>query len=112
MKWTRWAESLSIYVIMVAALGAGLAAAFGRELEAGRSPTRLWWIRRLLILPLLAIATAAASDTFGFNRTLSAFTAAMMALGGYDVLGVIEARWRKRLPVEAEAATDEADGPA
>jgi ABC-type Na+ efflux pump permease subunit len=109
MKWPRLAESLSIYGIMIAALGAGLAAAYGRELEAGRSPNRLWWLRRLLILPLLAITTAAASDTFALNRTLSAFTAAMMALGGYDVLGLIEARWRRRLPVKAEARTDEPD---
>lgn len=108
MRWPRGLEAYSIYAVILAALGAGLAASYGRELEAGRTPDRLWWLRRLLILPMLAIAAAAATDAFGLSRTLSAFTAAMLSLGGYDVLRLLEARWRNRVhlaPPEQEGSS-------
>ena len=98
MRWLRLLEQHAIYLVIAFALGAGLVAAYGRELEKGRSPDRLWWVRRLLILPILAITASAMTDMFAMNRNMSAFTAAMLSLGGYDVLRLIEARWRQRLP--------------
>ncbi len=97
MKWPRWIEVLSTHGIILLAMLAGLAASYGRELDARRKPGRRWWVRRLLVLPLLAITAAAASETFALSRTLSAFTAAMLSLGSYDVLRLIEARWRARI---------------
>ena len=102
MKWERWLEQYAIYPIILIALCAGLAAAYGRELENGRSPNRLWWARRLLILPLLAITATAATDQFGLNASATAFSAAMLSLGGYDVVRLVEARWKKRVLAAAE----------
>jgi len=85
------------------ALAAGLAAAYGRELQAGRSPERSWWIARLLLLPLLAIGATAASEAFSLSGSTTAFTAAMLSLGGYDCLRLIEAHWRARLAAIARA---------
>jgi hypothetical protein len=97
MKWLRALEGYALYPIIIAALGAGLAAAYGRELEQGRTPDRPWWLRRLLIMPVLAITAAAITQGFGLSHTLGAFTAAMLSLGGYDLLRLIEDRWRARL---------------
>lgn len=99
MSGLQWLESHGPYVLMLAALSAGIAAAFGRELEAGRRPNRGWWVRRLLILPVLAIAATAAADLFDLQPSVAAFTAAMLSLGGYDVLCMIESRWKSRLQV-------------
>lgn len=84
-------------LVIAAALAAGTAASYGRELEADRHPGRQWWIRRLLITPLLIIAATAATELFGLTRTGSAFTAAMLSIGGYDVIKLIEARWLRRV---------------
>jgi hypothetical protein len=97
MRWWRWLADGALYLTIGAALAAGLAASYGRELEAQRRPDRGWWIRRLLILPVLAIAASAATDMFSLQPSLAAFTAAMLSLGGYDVLRLIEARWRHKL---------------
>jgi hypothetical protein len=85
------------YFVIAAALAAGIAASYGRELEAGRHPNREWWIRRLLITPLLVIAATAATELFGLSRSGSAFTAAMLSIGGYDVIKLIESRWLRRV---------------
>lgn len=97
MKWLRSFEALTVYLVIVGALVAGLAASYGRELEAGRWPDRKWWLRRLLIMPILAIAATTATELFGFSTSLAAFCAAMLSLGGYDVLNLIELRWKQRL---------------
>ncbi len=55
MKVLRWLEEGASYFIIAVALGAGLAASYGRELEAQRQPDRSWWIRRFLIMPILAV---------------------------------------------------------
>lgn len=101
MKWLPVLEEYALYPIIIVALGAGLAAAYGRELEQGRTPDRPWWLRRLLIMPVLAITAAAATQGLGLSHTLGAFTAAMLSLGGYDLLRLIEARWRSRMLAEA-----------
>jgi hypothetical protein len=93
----RWLESGAIYLVILMALAAGLAASYGRELEAQRQPDRRWWLRRILIMPLLAIAATAATDVFGLSRSFAAFTAAMLSLGGYDAIRFLEARWRDRI---------------
>jgi hypothetical protein len=85
------------YLVIGAALAAGIAASYGRELEAGRQPNGQWWIRRLLITPLLVIAATAATELFGLSRSGTAFTAAMLSIGGYDVVKLIEARWLRRI---------------
>ena len=106
MKVVRWLEGGALYLLIALALVAGLAASYGRELEAERQPDRGWWLRRLLILPLLAIAATAATDLFDLQPSVAAFSAAMMSLGGYDVLRLLETRWRQRLqttPVQEEA---------
>lgn len=96
MKVVRWIESGMIYLVIGAALAAGLAASYGRELERAHRPDRGWWIRRALLMPLLAIAATAATDAFNLATSTAAFTAAMLSLGGYDALRFIEARWRRR----------------
>ncbi|HEX8482004.1 MAG TPA: hypothetical protein VF650_08890 [Allosphingosinicella sp.] len=95
-----WAD----YLVIAAALAAGIAASYGRELEATRKPERDWWIRRLLITPLLVIAATAAAELFSLSRTGAAFTAAMLSIGGYDVLKLIERRWLRRMGLEGEEA--------
>ena len=112
MNFWRWLESGAIYLVILMALAAGLAASYGRELEAHRQPDRRWWIRRLLIMPLLAIAATAATDAFGLSRSFAAFTAAMLSLGGYDALRLLETKWRERIgegvrPGQVQPASDE-----
>jgi len=110
---SRWRlpEGGMIYAVILASLIAGLAAAYGRELEGGRSPDRGWWLRRLLILPMLAIAAAAAIDLLSLSPTVAAFSAAMLSLGGYDVLRLLEARWLQRLALAADDGANEAEVP-
>jgi hypothetical protein len=104
-----WSEALATLCLVTVALGAGLAAAYGRELQAGRSPDRSWWVARLLLLPLLAIGAAAASETFQLSRSTTAFVAAMLSLGGYDCLRLIEAHWRSRVLAIAQAKLGQTD---
>lgn len=91
-----WFDRAVEYAIIVVALGAGLAASYGREREAERKPDRHWWLNRVLILPVLAITSSAATEAFSLSKSMAAFTAAMLALGGYDALCLIEAKWRAR----------------
>ena len=97
MTWMEFLADGATYLVIAAALAAGIAASYGRELEANRSPDRQWWIRRLLITPLLVIAATAATELFGLSKSGAAFTAAMLSIGGYDVLKLIEARWLRRV---------------
>jgi hypothetical protein len=97
MNWMTFLEDGATYIVITAALAAGIAAAYGRELEANRRPDRNWWIRRLLIIPLLVIAATAATELFGLSKSGAAFTAAMLSIGGYDVIRLIEARWLRRV---------------
>lgn len=106
--WDRlagWGDAVATLGIVGFALGAGLAAAYGRELQAGRIPERSWWIARLLLLPLLAIGATAASEAFDLASSTTAFTAAMLSLGGYDCLRLIEGHWRARLAALSNAST-------
>lgn len=96
-KLLSWAQGFEALLFVCVALGAGLAAAYGRELQSGRSPNRLSWIARLLLLPMLAIGASAASEAFAMSRNATAFTAAMLSLGGYDCLRLMEAQWKGRL---------------
>ncbi|HEX8468328.1 MAG TPA: hypothetical protein VF620_11040 [Allosphingosinicella sp.] len=97
MTWTELLAEGGNYLVIAAALAAGIAASYGRELEAGRRPMGEWWIRRLLITPLLVIAATAATELFGLSKSGAAFTAAMLSIGGYDVVKLIEARWLRRV---------------
>lgn len=106
MRDTRWFDSAAIYIVILGALGAGLAAAYGRELEANRAPDRNWWLRRLLIIPLLAIAATAATEAFRLPGSLAAFSAAMLSLGGYDALRLVETRWKQRIEAVARAGQE------
>jgi hypothetical protein len=92
--------------IMCGALLAGIAASYGRELEAHRRPDRAWWIRRLLILPMLAIIACAAMDLFQLSPSLAAFSAAMLSMGGYDIIRLIERRWLSRLQLDPHRPVD------
>jgi hypothetical protein len=111
MKWLRWLEAGIPFFVILGALASGLAASYGRELEASRHPDRNWWIRRLLIMPLLAIAATTATDLFDLSTSTAAFTAAMLSLGGYDVLRLIEAKWRHRLAMSADSSAAPERGP-
>lgn len=84
-------------LLILAALTAGVAAAYGRELQAGRNPSFRWGASRLLLFPILVIGSAAIRDLFALPPSMTALTAAMLALGGYDGLRWLEDRWRKRL---------------
>jgi len=97
MNWMDFLAEGATYLVIAAALAAGIAASYGRELEAGRRPDGQWWIRRLLITPLLVIAATAATELFGLSKSGAAFTAAMLSIGGYDVIKLIEARWLRRV---------------
>ncbi len=110
---SRWRlpEVGMIYFVIIASMLAGLAAAYGRELEGGRSPDRGWWLRRLLILPMLAISAAAVIDLLDLSPTIAAFSAAMLSLGGYDVLRLLEARWLQRLALIQGPESGEAEAP-
>lgn len=94
---SNWSDEIEAVLVVVVALGAGLAAAYGREIQAGRNPARSWWIARLLLLPILAIGAGAASEAFSMSRNATAFTAAMLSMGGYDCLRFLEAYWRTRV---------------
>lgn len=102
MTWALFLEGAAPYLVIAVALAAGVAASYGRELEAKRRPDRSWWIRRLLIIPLLVIAATAATDLFALSKSASAFTAAMLAIGGYDAIKLIESRWLRRVGLTAE----------
>jgi hypothetical protein len=97
MSWMDFLADGATYLVIAAALAAGIAASYGRELEAKRRPDRDWWIRRLLITPLLVIAATAATELFGLSKSGAAFTAAMLSIGGYDVIKLIESRWLRRV---------------
>jgi hypothetical protein len=97
MTWLAVLAAGADHLVIAAALAAGIAASYGRELEASRHPDGNWWLRRLLITPLLVIAATAATDLFGLSKSGAAFTAAMLSIGGYDVIKLIEARWLKRM---------------
>jgi hypothetical protein len=97
MKLIDWLQAGALYLVIAAALIAGLAASYGRELEARRNPDRSWWVRRLLIMPILAIAAAAAAEMLKLSSSMAAFATAMLSLGGYDALCMIERKWLRRL---------------
>lgn len=97
MSWVEFLADGANYLVIAAALAAGIAASYGRELEAHRRPNGEWWIRRLLITPLLVIAATAATELFGLSKSGAAFTAAMLSIGGYDVIKLIESRWLRRV---------------
>lgn len=99
-----WADALATAGLIGVALGAGIAAAYGREIQAGRSPGRPWWAARILLLPLLAIGATAASEMLGLSRSTTAVTAAMLSLGGYDCLRMIEVHWQRRLAALTKVA--------
>ena len=84
-------------LLILAALTAGVAAAYGRELQAGRNPGFRWWASRLLLFPILVIGSSAIRDLLALPPSMTALTAAMLALGGYDGLRWLEDRWRARL---------------
>ena len=110
MKWMEFLADGSTCVVIAAALAAGIAASYGRELEAGRYPNGQWWIRRLLITPLLVIAATAATELFGLSKSAAAFTAAMLSIGGYDLIKLIEAHWLRRVGlVDGESSSPPAD---
>lgn len=97
MTWIDFPAAAATYLVIAAALAAGTAASYGRELEGGRRPSGEWWVRRLLITPLLVISATAATELFGLSKSGAAFTAAMLSIGGYDVIKLIEARWLRRV---------------
>ena len=105
-----WLGESANYLAILVALAAGLAASYGRELEAGRRPDRGWWLRRLLVMPLLAIAATAATDLLGLRASTAAFTAAMLSLGGYDALCLLETKWRRAVDAVASRSQRGAGG--
>jgi hypothetical protein len=110
MPW-GWFPDVATYLLIIGALCAGLAASYGREREANRTPTRQWWVNRVLILPLLAIAATAATEAFSLSPSVAAFSAAMLSLGGYDALCLLETRWKTRLKAVPEPAEGCGDAP-
>jgi hypothetical protein len=114
MNWIGFLADGTTYLVIAGALAAGIAASYGRELEAGRHPDGGWWIRRLLITPLLVIAATAATELFGLSKSGAAFTAAMLSIGGYDVIKLVESRWLRRMGLvdgDARSPTPEQDNP-
>ena len=89
--------TLAPRVVAVAALVAGLAAAYGRELNAGGQPGWRWWLCRLLLLPCVAIAAITAEEVLSLSTNVTAFTITMLVLGGYDALRFVEQQWRLRV---------------
>ena len=96
--------------VISASLMAGLAAAYGRELQARRQVDRSWWIARALLLPMLAICALSASAILQLSQTMTASASAMLALGGYDGLRLIEARWQARVLGEQRSTNTGSEG--
>lgn len=110
MTGLSWPEASTQYLAIALALAAGLAASYGRELEANRRPDKGWWVRRLLIMPLLAVAATAGTDFLDLSPSTAAFTAAMLSLGGYDALCLLEIKWRQALRSVTGAKSRESGG--
>ncbi len=89
--------ALTNILIVLVALSAGLAAAYGRRLQSGRAASLRWWTARLLLMPVLAITAFAAKSLLALSPSMTALTAAMLALGGYDCLRLVEQQWRARV---------------
>ena len=85
-------EKALLWVLVPLSLSAGLVAAYGRERHQGKAPTRSWWAVRLYAMPFLGIITAAVVDQFSLNSTKTAFVAAMLAMMGYELIGVLHDR--------------------
>ena len=83
-------------VVIAAALVAGLAAAYGRELQLEKRPGLRWWASRVLLMPFLVIGSIAISQALLLSQSMTALCAAMLALGGYDGLRLLEQQWRAR----------------
>ena len=103
---SNFLDAAVAHLAVAVSLLAGLAAAFGRELQGGRIPTLRWWCARLLLLPILAIGVLAAAELFELSGTKTALTAAMLALGGYDALRLLERQWRRQLPHTEKKRSD------
>lgn len=79
--------------VLVAALLAGLATSYGRELHEGRRPGGRWWLSNLLLLPTVGITSKAADDLYPLSSSLSAFLTVMLVLTGYQGLRSLQKRW-------------------
>lgn len=53
------------------------------------------------------IASAVAAEAFGLSPTFAGFTAAMLSLGGYDALRLIEGKWNKRFEQASDTLAGE-----
>lgn len=113
LSWSLPAE-LEPILLIAGSLMAGLLAAYGRLLRAGKRPMPRWWPAHLLLLPMLIIGSIAARDLLSLSPSLTALTAGMLSLGGYDLLRVMEAQWRRRMlgdagqgPLRAPSAPDD-----
>ena len=83
-------------VVIGAALIAGLAAAYGRELQLEKRPSLRWWSSRVLLMPCLVIGSIAITQALLLSESRTARCAGMLALGGYDGLRLLEQQWRAR----------------
>lgn len=90
-------EKTLFWVLVLGSLTAGLVAAYGRERHQGKFPPRSWWEIRLYAMPFLGIFTAAIVDQFSLNSTKTAFVAAMLAMLGYELIGVLHDRGLERV---------------
>lgn len=105
-------EKTLFWVLVLGSLTAGLVAAYGRERHQGRFPPRSWWEIRLYAMPFLGILTAAIVDQFTLNTTKTAFVAAMLAMLGYELIGVLHDRGLERVKKISDTIGGGDDTPA
>lgn len=89
-------EFVALWAAILVGIGVGLAGAYARELNEGRSPNYKWFRNRLLIYPFLSLAAAAAAESTNLSRTQAAFLAAILSLLSFDAVRLITERFKKR----------------
>lgn len=80
-------------VVLLAALAAGLATSYGRELHGGRRPGWRWWLSMLLLLPTVAIMSQAAALILQIDARVNALLTVMLVLSGYKGLEALVRGW-------------------
>jgi hypothetical protein len=96
--WPSWEtarlawEGIRFWLIISIGSMLGLLGAYGREQHEGRAPNRKWLIDRLCVMPFLASAAAALTDTLNLSGQVALFVASIFSLLAYDLVRVIAMR--------------------
>jgi len=101
-NWPSWEtvrlawEGTRFWLIISIGSLLGLLGAYGREQHEGRAPDRKWLLDRLCVMPFLASAAAALTDTLHLSGQVALFVASIFSLLAYDLVRVIAMRTLKK----------------